>query len=266
MGSSSSQDEQLNTQFFADASIESSNLQFELGLDWENLVQDSGADESVNITSSFTARGALDAVSKPAQEIEGGENVDTTSSSFTHQEALDAVNKPAQEMEGGENVNTTLSFPDQNSNSPLTKKRKRSQEDSASSPPTRPARKGRIQHPFQLNLPKQLPTIVVIDGQPHFPAPVPAPAPIPVPVPVPVGPSDSSRTMVAADSFSNSKSSERYLDSNRLRQQVKSGLAETHGINEGDKWECRLPGGTYLVECLRDGLCAMQWFGEVVFV
>lgn len=152
------------------------------------------------------------------------------------------------------------SFPDQNSNSPLTKKRKRSQEDSASSPPTRPARKRRIEHPFQLNLPKQLSTTVVIDGQPHFLAPVPAPAPIPV------GPSDNSRTMVAADSFSNSKSSKRYLDSNRLRQQVKSGLVETHGINEGDRWECRLPGETYLVKCLRDGLCAMQWFGEVVFV
>lgn len=34
------------------------------------------------ICPSFTARGALDAVSKPAPEIEGGENVDTTSSRY----------------------------------------------------------------------------------------------------------------------------------------------------------------------------------------
>ena len=31
---------------------------------------------------SFTGRGALDAVSRPAQEIEGGENVDATSSRY----------------------------------------------------------------------------------------------------------------------------------------------------------------------------------------
>ena len=153
------------------------------------------------------------------------------------------------------------SFPDQNSNSPLTKKRKRSQEGSSvSSSPALLACKRRIQHLFQLNLFKQLSTSAVI------PAPAPALAPTPIPVPVPVASSDSSKTMVAADSFSNSKSSERYLDSNRLRQQVKRGLAETQGINEGDKWECRLPGGMYVVECLPNGLCAMQWFGEVVWV
>ena len=32
------------------------------------------------------------------------------SPSFTHQEALDVVNKSAQEIEGGENVDTTLRY------------------------------------------------------------------------------------------------------------------------------------------------------------
>lgn len=39
-----------------------------------------------------------------------GDKMILMSPSFTHQEALDAVNKPAQEMEGGENVNTTLRY------------------------------------------------------------------------------------------------------------------------------------------------------------
>ena len=102
MGSSSSHDEQLDTHFFADASIESSNLPFESAdFDWEKFMKDYNVDENVDITSryvtcplcvddkmrlicaSFTGRGAaLDAVSKPAQEIEGGENFDTTSSRY----------------------------------------------------------------------------------------------------------------------------------------------------------------------------------------
>ena len=47
---------------------------------------------------------------------------------------------------------------------------------------------------------------------------------------------------------------------------IKNGLADRVGIVEGDKWEYRLSGGVYRIECLRDGLCSMQWFGEVVYV
>ena len=32
---------------------------------------------------------------------------------------------------------------------------------------------------------------------------------------------------------------ERYVDSNRMRQMIKKGLAETKGLREGEKWECR---------------------------
>ena len=38
-----------------------------------------------------------------------GDKMSLMSPSFTHQEALEAVNKPAQEIEGGENVGTTSS-------------------------------------------------------------------------------------------------------------------------------------------------------------
>ena len=95
---------------------------------------------------------------------------------------------------------------------------------------------------------------MIINGQPYFAAQAPAPARVP------------SETTVAADDSSKSSKSERYLDSEQLRKMVKKGLAETEGIREGDKWECQLDGGTYLIECLREGLCSMQWYGEVVSV
>ena len=105
-------------------------------------------------------------------------------------------------------------------------------------------------------------------------APVPTPTPVPaaaqasamelVPAPAPVPALEQAPTMAQVPAPG--QASERYLDSNRLRQMVKTRLVETVGVNEGAKWQCRLNGGTYLIECLRDGLCSMQWFGEIVFV
>ena len=103
---------------------------------------------------------------------------------------------------------------------------------------------------------------MIIDGQPCYVARAPAPAEVAVPAGVPSG----SKTTVAADGLFDLNNSERYLDSNRMRQMIKNGLADTVGIHEGDKWECRLPGGTYVIACLRDRLCSMQWVGEIVFV
>lgn len=93
---------------------------------------------------------------------------------------------------------------------------------------------------------------MIINGQPCYMAPVDLPS--------------DSKTTATTDDLFNLNKSERYLDNNRMRQMIKNGLADRVGIVEGDKWECRLSGGVYRIECLRDGLCSMQWFGEVVYV
>ena len=143
------------------------------------------------------------------------------------------------------------------------KKRKRSNEEETDSPVAPKPRKRRGRNSSLHHFPHQgSPLTMIIDGQPCYMAQAPAPAEVPAPAGVPSG----SKTPVAADGLFNFNNSERYLDSNRMRQMIKDGLADRVGIHEGDKWECRLPGGTYLIECLRDRLCTMQWFGEVVFV
>ena len=134
-------------------------------------------------------------------------------------------------------------------------KRKRSDKEEADSllrpktPRKRQARNPSWHHFSQPGSPS-----MIVDGQPCFVAQAPAPARVP------------SKTTVAAEGLLKLSKSDRYLDSNRMRQMIKKGLKETEGIREGEKWECRLPGGTYLIECLGGGLCSMQWFGEVVFV
>ena len=142
------------------------------------------------------------------------------------------------------------------------KKRKRSDKEEADSPLAPKTRKRQVRNSSLHHFPRLGSPSMIVDGLPCYVAQAPAPAEVPVPAGVPSG----SKTTVAADGSFNFNSSERYLDSNRMRQMVKNGLADTVGIHEGDKWECRLPGGTYLIECLRDRLCSMQWFGEVVFV
>lgn len=226
------------------------------------------------ISPSFSAQnsthqGALDVVDKHAPSTSARPS--SNSPSITNRKGLsEGISSPslAQNSTTPGALDAVDTYAPIISLGPSTNKRKRSQEGSASPSLAPAARKRKIKHPFQLQLPQQLSPYVIIDGQPHYTplAQAPAPAPAPVPVPVPAGSSDSPKTVVAADGSSNSNSSERYIDSNRLRQQVKNGLAAMHGINEGDKWECRLPGGVYLVECLRNELCSMQWFGETVFV
>lgn len=216
-----------------------------------------------------THQGALDVVDKHAPSTSARPS--SNSPSITNRKGLsEGISSPslAQNSTTPGALDAVDAYAPIISLGPSTNKRKRLQEGSASPSLAPAARKRKIKHPFQLQLPQQLSPYVIIDGQPHYTplAQAPAPAPAPVPVPVPAGSPDSPKTVVAADGSSNSHSSERYIDSNRLRQQVKNGLAAMHGINEGDKWECRLPGGVYLVECLRNGLCSMQWFGETVFV
>ena len=143
-------------------------------------------------------------------------------------------------------------------------KRKRSNKEEAYSPLAPKTRKRQVQNSSWHHFPQQGSPLVIIDGQSCYMARAPATAE--VPVPVPAGLPSGSKTTVAADGLNDFNNSERYLDSNRMRQIIKNGLADTVGIHEGDKWECRLPGGVYLIECLRDRLCSMQWFGEVVFV
>ena len=133
-------------------------------------------------------------------------------------------------------------------------KRKRSDKEEADSPLTpKTPRKRQARNPSWHHFSQPGSPSMIVDGQPCFVAQAPAPA-------------RGVKATVAAEGSSKSSNSERYLDSNRMRQMIKKGLAETEGIREGDKWECRLPGGTYLIECLGGGLCSMQWFGEVVFV
>ena len=132
------------------------------------------------------------------------------------------------------------------------KKRKRSNEEEASSPSAPQTRKRKRRNPTRHDFPQKGSSSTIIDGQPCYVAPAGVPS--------------SPKTTVAADGLSNFDNSERYLDSNRMRQMVKNGLADSVGIVEGDKWECRLPGGMYRIECLRGGLCSMQWLGEVVYV
>ena len=145
-------------------------------------------------------------------------------------------------------------------------KRKRSNNEEAYSPVAPKTHKRQVRNSSLHHFPQPGSPVMIIDGQPCYAAPAPAPAPVEVPVPVPAGVPSGSKTTEAADGLFNFNNSERYLDSNRMRQMVKNRLADTVGIHEGDKWECRLPGGTYLIECLRDRLCSMQWFGEIVFV
>ena len=131
------------------------------------------------------------------------------------------------------------------------KKRKRSNEEAY--PPSAPKiysrkRRNSTRHDFS----QKGSPLMIIDGQPCYVAPAGIPS--------------SSKTTVAADGMFNSNNSERYLDSNRMRQMIKNGLAGRVGIVEGERWECRLPGGVYRIECLPGGWCSMQWFGEVAYV
>lgn len=103
---------------------------------------------------------------------------------------------------------------------------------------------------------------MIVDGQPvYMEAQAPAPAPAPAPASV-----SGVKTSVGGNGSAKLGDEERCVDSNRLRRMIKKGPAETQGLREGEKWECRVPGGRYAIECLSGELCAMQWFGEVVVV
>ena len=169
---------------------------------------------------------------------------------------------PAQDSESPGVLNAAGAYGPTSLGLSTPKKRKRSDKEEADSPLAPKTRKRHVRNSSLHHFPQQGSPLMIIDGQPCYVAQAPAPAEVPVPVVVP----SASKTTVAADGLVKFNNSERYLDSNRMRQMIKNGLADTVGIHEGDKWECRLPGGTYLIECLRDRLCSMQWFGEVVFV
>ena len=131
-------------------------------------------------------------------------------------------------------------------------KRKRSNKEEASSPSAPQTRKRKRRNPTRHDFPQKGSPSRIIDGQPYYVAPADVPS--------------SPKTTVMIDVFSNFDTSERYLDSNRMRQMMKNALAARVGIVKGDKWERRLPGGMYRIECLRGGLCSMQWLGEAVYV
>ncbi|KAM0800615.1 hypothetical protein BDR22DRAFT_821484 [Usnea florida] len=203
---------------------------------------------------TFAPQGVSDIVDKSAPSASAPFSLGNP---FTHLRKLWSAKisspTPAQDVEPvrGSDATDTYSPPSLILSTPQKRKRSDKEDDLSPLAPKTP-RKRQARNPSWHHFSQPGSPIMIVDGQPcYMAAQAPAPAP---------GPASASgvKTAVGGHSSANLGNEERYLDSNRIRQMIKKGLAETEGLRKGERWDGRVPGGRYLIECLSGELCAMQ--------